>query len=94
MSHRDRSISNMRCEAKRIYNQRRYINKLEKDKKELQQKIDKAIEELTYMSTDAYVEDYDIKDKYWELLLEILTSFTDKTIENTRKILRGGGDNE
>ncbi len=61
---------------------------------QLQQKIDKAIEELTYMSTDAYVEDYDIKDKYWELLLEILTSFTDKTIENTRKILRGGGDNE
>lgn len=43
MSHRDRSIANMRCEAKRIYNQRRYINKLEKDKKELQQRIDKAI---------------------------------------------------
>lgn len=35
MSHRDRSIANMRCEAKRIYNQRRYINKLEKDIKEL-----------------------------------------------------------
>lgn len=51
MSHRDRSIANMRCEAKRIYNQRRYINKLEKDltnqnnkNRELQQKIDKAIE--------------------------------------------------
>lgn len=35
MSHRDRSIANMRCEAKRIYNQRRYINKLEKDNKQL-----------------------------------------------------------
>ena len=42
MSHRDRSIANMRCEAKRIYNQRRYINKLERDKKILQDKIDKA----------------------------------------------------
>lgn len=29
MSHRDRSIANTRCEAKRIYHQRRYINKLE-----------------------------------------------------------------
>jgi hypothetical protein len=37
MSHRDRSIANMRCEAKRIYNQRRYINKLERQ-------ISKAIE--------------------------------------------------
>ena len=44
MSHRDRSIANMRCEAKRIYNQRRYINKLEKDKKELQQRIDNTTE--------------------------------------------------
>ncbi len=37
MSHKDRSIANMRCEAKRIYNQRRYINKLERQ-------ISKAIE--------------------------------------------------
>lgn len=37
MSHRDRSVANMRCEAKRIYNQRRYINKLERQ-------ISKAIE--------------------------------------------------
>ena len=41
MSHIDRSIANMRCEAKRIYNQRMYINKLEKDKKDLQQELNK-----------------------------------------------------
>lgn len=35
MSHKYRSIANMRCEAKRIYHQRRYINKLEKDIKAL-----------------------------------------------------------
>ena len=35
MSHRDRSINNMRCEAKRIYNQRRYINKLEQENKKI-----------------------------------------------------------
>lgn len=70
------------------------IKQLKKENQKYKEVIDKVIEELTYMSTDAYVEDYDIRDKYWELLLEILTSFTDKTIENTRKILRGGEDNE
>lgn len=44
MSHRDRSIANTRCEAKRIYHQRKHINRIEKDKKELQQRIDKAME--------------------------------------------------
>lgn len=29
MSHKSKSINNSRCEAKRIYNQRRYIKKLE-----------------------------------------------------------------
>lgn len=33
MSHRDRSIANTRCEAKRIYNQRRIIKKLTKELK-------------------------------------------------------------
>lgn len=31
-----------------------------------------AIEELSYMSTDAYVEDYDIREKHYNLLMNIL----------------------
>lgn len=50
MSHRDRSIANMRCEAKRIYNQRRYINKLERQ-------ISKAIEYMKYNATSNYFDE-------------------------------------
>ena len=66
MSHRDRSIANMRCEAKRIYHQRRYINKLEKDKKDLQEKINtyENPEDLTLMFM--YCEEK-TKDKIKEL---------------------------
>ena len=39
MSHKDRSIANMRCEAKKIYHQRREINRLEARNKELEDKI-------------------------------------------------------
>ena len=31
-----------------------------------------AIEELSYMSTDAYVENYDIREKHYNLLMNIL----------------------
>ena len=71
MSHRDRSIANMRCEAKRIYNQRRYINKLEKDKKELQQRLDKIEECIkNFLCTEEYinVDGKAIADNYEELL--------------------------
>lgn len=47
--------------------------------KDLQQKVEQleniikeAIEELSYMSTDAYVEDYDIREKHYNLLMNIL----------------------
>ncbi len=46
MSHRDRSIANMRCEAKRIYNQRRYINKIEKENKQLKEENNKKLDRL------------------------------------------------
>ena len=46
---------------------------------DLQQKVEQlesirkeAIEELSYMSTDAYVEDYDIREKHYNLLMNIL----------------------
>lgn len=48
--------------------------------KDLQQKVEQlenikkeAIEELSYMSTDAYVEDYDIREKHYNLLMNILS---------------------
>lgn len=46
---------------------------------DLQQKVEQlenirkeAIEELSYMSTDAYVEDYNIREKQYNLLMNIL----------------------
>jgi hypothetical protein len=74
MSHRDRSIANMRCEAKRIYHQRRYINKLEKDKKDLQQRIYIAEECIkTFLCSEEYilVDGTAIADNY-AAVLEIL----------------------
>lgn len=48
--------------------------------KHLQQKVEQlenirkeAIEELSYMSTDAYGEDYDIREKHYNLLMNILS---------------------
>ena len=38
----------------------------------------KAIEELTYMSTDAYTDNYDIRDKHYNLLMNILNGSDDK----------------
>ena len=66
MSHRDRSINNMRCEAKRIYNQRRYINKLEQENTELKERINtyENPEDLTLMFMYC---DEKAKDKIKEL---------------------------
>lgn len=73
MSHRDRSIANMRCEAKRIYNQRRYINKLEKDKKDLQGRLDKVkIEISSLMSRYFYEKDFCIEDTHLDKILQML----------------------
>lgn len=43
-----------------------------KNKIELENIRKEAIEELSYMSTDAYIEDYDIKEKHYNLLMNIL----------------------
>ena len=73
MSHRDRSIANTRCEAKRIYNQRRYINKLEKDKKDLQGRLDKVkIEISSLMSRYFYEKDFCIEDIHLDKILQML----------------------
>ena len=53
-------------DKKQIKNTAQYkLEQLENIRKE-------AIEELTYMSTDAYVEDYDIREKHYNLLMNIL----------------------
>ena len=73
MSHRDKSIVNMRCEAKRIYNQRRYINKLEKDKKDLQGRLDKVkIEISSLMSRYFYEKDFCIEGIHLDKILQML----------------------
>ena len=36
-------------------------------------RCEKATEELTYMSTDAYTDNYDIRDKHYNLLMKILS---------------------
>ena len=45
-----------------------------KDKKveQLENIRKEAIEELSYMSTNAYIEDYDIREKHYNLLMNIL----------------------
>ena len=55
------------CEDKKqIKNTAQYkLEQLENIRKE-------AIEELSYMSTDAYVEDYDIREKHYNLIMNIL----------------------
>ena len=53
-------------DKKQIKNTAQYkLEQLENIRKE-------AIEELSYMSTDAYVEDYDIREKHYNLLMNIL----------------------
>ena len=56
-----------------------YMEALMKKYEELEQKVEQlenirkeAIEELSYMSTDDYVEDYDIREKHYNLLMNIL----------------------
>lgn len=48
------------------------IMKIADERDELENIRKEAIEELSYMSTDAYVEDYDIREKHYNLLMNIL----------------------
>lgn len=50
-----------------------YITSLQQKVEQLENIIKEAIEELSYMSTDAYVEDYDIREKHYNLLMNILS---------------------
>lgn len=49
-----------------------YTQQLEYKVEQLENIRKDAIEELSYMSTDAYVEDYDIREKHYNLLMNIL----------------------
>lgn len=84
MSHRDRSIANTRCEAKRIYHQRKHINRIEKDKKELQQRIDKEIE------------NWNILKRHFEFLKINTTGGTKEFMEEILEIMNAleGGNND
>ena len=53
---------------------RKCLNRLE----QLENIRKEAIEELSYMSTDAYVEDYDIREKHYNLLMNILNKGDNK----------------
>lgn len=55
------------------------VNSCQKEIRNLQQERDKyksiveeLKEEISYMSTNAYVEEYDIKEKYWNKLMNML----------------------
>ena len=49
-----------------------YTQQLEYKVEQIENIRKEAIEELSYMSTDAYVEDYDIREKHYNLLMNIL----------------------
>ena len=101
MSHRDRSIANMRCEAKRIYNQRRYINKLEKDKKELEEENNKKLDRL--INLEEKILDYQGRLSLIKITIEnFLCTEEYINVDGTAiadnyaavlEILRGGEDN-
>lgn len=48
------------------------LTKAEKRVEQLENIRKEVIEELSYMSTDAYVENYDIREKHYNLLMNIL----------------------
>lgn len=55
-----------------------YTQQLEYKVEQLENIRKEAIEELSYMSTDAYVEDYDIREKHYNLLMNILNKGDNK----------------
>ena len=54
------------------YGQELYEDYLKEQLEDYKSRCLKAIEELTYMSTDAYTDNYDIRDKHYNLLMNIL----------------------
>ena len=56
-------------DSAKIFN---YVGELEMKVEQLENIRKEAIEELSYMSTDVYVEDYDIREKHYNLLMNIL----------------------
>ena len=62
----------------KLYLKDRYIEGLQQKVEQLENIRKEAIEELSYMSTDAYVENYDIREKHYNLLMNILNKGDNK----------------
>lgn len=54
-----------------------YITNLQGEKEDYKSRCENAYEELTYMSSSDYVEDYDIKQNCWIKLSNILQNGSD-----------------
>ena len=61
-----------------IERQNKTIEKLLQENQQLKSVLNEVREELSYMSTDCYVEDYDIRDEHYEMLMKILDKVGDK----------------
>jgi hypothetical protein len=86
MSHKDRSIANMRQEAKRIYHQRREIKRLQQEIVQLKE----ALENLEEINNDrSNVIASDIKEilKYQRIISEIRFKCDRYTILSAKDIL-------
>ena len=56
-----------------------YITNLQQKVEQLENIRKEAIEELTYMSTSTFDDDYDIKEEKYQLFLNILNKGSDKS---------------
>lgn len=64
--------------AQECDNRQDKIDLLTNQLKDYKSRCEKATEELTYMSTDAYTDNYDIRDKYYNLFMNILNRSDEK----------------
>lgn len=69
-------IENGHCSSELSYEETHllldYITNLQGEKEDYKSRCENAYEELTYMSSSDYVEDYDIKQNCWIKLSNIL----------------------
>ncbi len=59
-----------------------YITNLQGEKEDYKSRCENAYEELTYMSSSDYVEDYDIKQNCWIKLSNILQNGSDASVKD------------
>ena len=80
-----KQVSEKDKEIERLNNKIKEQSLLLIEFQDMEQKVDiyksrckKATEELTYMSTDGYTDNYDIRDKHYNLLMNILNGSDEK----------------